>query len=252
MEIKQPTPNDLARLKLLFSEAFGDDGTFNDTFFECAYSPSRAMTVKEDGALVGMLYWFDCEYSGGKLAYIYAVATAKEYRGRGVGKALMEFTHAHLSALGYIGAILKPAEDSLFDFYGKLGYKNATRISEISPESATQGCQFSKISANEYARLRRDFLPSGGVIQEGESIALLSKISEFIRGDDFILAYSRDGENLFGYELLGNDEKAAEILHSLGAKSGKFRIVGNQIPFTMWYQFDKNAPVPEHFGFVFD
>ena len=252
MEIKQPTSNDLASLKLLFSEAFGDDGTFNDTFFECAYSPSRAMTAKEDGALVGMLYWFDCEYSGGKLAYIYAVATAKEYRGRGVCKALMEFTHAHLSALGYIGAILKPAEDSLFDFYSRLGYKNATRISEISPKSATQGCQFSKISANEYARLRRDFLPSGGVIQEGESIALLSKISEFIRGDGFILAYSSDDENLFGYELLGKDEKAPEILHSLGAKSGKFRTVGNQIPFTMWYQFDKNAPVPEHFGFVFD
>lgn len=252
MEIKQPTSNDLTRLKLLFSEAFGDDGTFNDTFFECAYSPSRAMTAKEDEALVGMLYWFDCEYSGGKLAYIYAVATAKQYRGRGVCKALMEFTHAHLSALGYIGAILKPAEDSLFDFYSRLGYKNATRISEISPESATQGCQFSKISANEYARLRRDFLPSGGVIQEKESIALLSQISEFIRGDGFILAYSRDGENLFGYELLGNDEKAPEILHSLGAKSGKFRIVGNQIPFTMWLPFKPNAPEPEHFGFVFD
>ena len=90
------------------------------------------------------------------------------------------------------------------------------------------------------------------MIQEKESIALLSQISEFIRGDGFILAYSKDGENLFGYELLGNDEKAPEILHSLGAKSGKFRIVGNQIPFTMWYQFDKNAPVPEHLGFVFD
>lgn len=144
MEIKQPTSNDLTRLKLLFSEAFGDDGTFNDTFFECAYSPSRAMTAKEDEALVGMLYWFDCEYSGGKLAYIYAVATAKQYRGRGVCKALMEFTHAHLSALGYIGAILKPAEDSLFDFYSRLGYKNATRIRKFRPKARHRVANFQK------------------------------------------------------------------------------------------------------------
>ena len=252
MTISSPKRDDIPSLKALFAEAFGDEGGFIDTFFDTAFSENHARVIYKDNKIVAMLYWFDCEYSGGKLAYIYAVATAKEYRGRGVCKALMEFTHAHLSALGYIGAILKPAEDSLFDFYSRLGYKNATRISEISLKSATQGCQFSKISANEYARLRRDFLPSGGVIQEKVSIALLSQISEFIRGDGFILAYSKDGENLFGYELLGNDEKAPEILHSLGAKSGKFRIVGNQIPFTMWYQFDKNAPVPEHLGFVFD
>ena len=62
-------------LKKLWKTVFGDSDSFIDTFFQIAFSPDRCRFTEENGEIICALYWFDCEYDGGKLAYIYAVAT---------------------------------------------------------------------------------------------------------------------------------------------------------------------------------
>ena len=48
------------------------------------------------------------EKSNHRIAYIYAVATAKKFQRKGICHKLMEETHKDLSAYGYEGAILVP------------------------------------------------------------------------------------------------------------------------------------------------
>ena len=115
-------------LKKLWKTVFGDPDAFIDSFFEIAFSPQRCLYLTENNQPVSALYWFDCEYEGGKLAYIYAVATSPEHRGKGLASQLMKDTHAHLKALGYAGAVLKPAS-GLFPFYERLGYVTSGYIS---------------------------------------------------------------------------------------------------------------------------
>lgn len=251
MTISSPKRDDIPSLKALFAEAFGDEGGFIDTFFDTAFSENRARVIYKDNKIVAMLYWFDCEYLGKPLAYIYAVATDKAYRGHGLCSILMQNTHEHLKSLGYIGTILVPSEPSLFGFYERIGYKTATFIGEFTVKSATQWCEFLEIDKNEYAILRKGYLPSDAVIQEKENLDFLEKLATFIKGEDFLLSYSIYENKLHAYEFLGNKEKAPIILCALGVKSGTFRGVGNSRPFTMLYPFEEFEP-PKYFAFAFD
>lgn len=251
MIITSPKISDIPKLKELFAEAFGDEGEFIDIFFKVAFSTDRARIVYKDEKIASMLYWFDCEYNGGKLAYIYAVATDKAYRGQGLCSLLMEDTHKHLKSLGYSGAILAPSEMSLFDFYERIGYKSCSQVDEFTVKSATQGCNFSKIDKDEYASLRRKYLPTNAVIQENEGLDFLDNLATFIKGEDFILSYSLYENKLHAFELLGNRDKAPNILSALSLKSGTFRTVGDGRPFTMLYPFESIEP-PKYFAFAFD
>ena len=116
MIIDRPQKGQIADLRALWKEAFGDSDSFLDVFFTTAYSPERCRCVTVDGEAVSALYWFDCEYSGERIAYLYAVATAENHRGHGYCQALLDDTHRHLSALGYEGVILSPGSDNAFEY----------------------------------------------------------------------------------------------------------------------------------------
>ena len=98
----------------LWQEAFGDPPEFTELFFKLGFSQKRHIHVEKDGQLAGALYWFDCLWQGKKLAYIYGVAVSEPFRGQGLSHQLMEKAHNHLRETGYHGAVLVPAEESLF------------------------------------------------------------------------------------------------------------------------------------------
>ena len=84
MIIDQPTAAQQRQLRALWQEAFGDSDEYLDIFFGTAFSPNRCRCVAIEGKVVAALYWLDCACRGRKLAYIYAVATAKTHRGQGI------------------------------------------------------------------------------------------------------------------------------------------------------------------------
>jgi hypothetical protein len=114
------------------------------------------------------------------------------------------------------------------------------------------------IEKQEYAALRRKFLPEGGIIQENENIDFLAEQARFFAGEDFLLAISKEEAAskkdvvLRGIELLGDITKAPGILHALGYEKGHFRTPGDQKPFAMYYSLTENGSVPTYFGLAFD
>lgn len=234
----------------LWQEAFGDTDEFLDLFSSTAYAPERSRTITVDGNLAAALYWFDCEYDGKKIAYIYAVATAKVYRGRGLCHQLMEQTHRHLKENGYVGAILVPGSQALFDLYTGMGYKICSHISEMVCE-AEGAVDCREIGMAEYAALRRQFLPQGGVVQEGANLDFLEKQARFFAGPGFLLAAQVNGNTLNGLELLGDHAAASALASAMGCERGRFRIPGNEIPFAMYYSLQDDS-APTYLGFAFD
>lgn len=242
---------DLQALRTLWQEAFGDDDAFLDAFFSTAFSPDRCSTITENGQLKAALYWFDCHVHGEKIAYLYAVATGKAFRGQGLCRRLMEQTHLHLKAHGYAGAILVPGESGLFSMYRKMGYRVCGEIQEFSCAPCPSDLILERIGIAEYTLLRRQMLPQGGVLQEGENLTFLQSQFSLFKGDGLLLAARREDDTLFCAELLGSTSAAPYILDALGCEYGTFRAPGPGHRFAMYYPLS-DFSAPSYFALAFD
>lgn len=252
MRIDHPRPDQIPGLRTLWSLAFGDTAAFLDLFFHGVYAPDRCRCVTEGEQVTAALYWFDAQCHGQKYAYLYAVATHPDFRGQGLCRALMADTHEILKAQGYAGALLVPQEEGLRQMYASMGYREATRVSEFFCAAGETPVSIRPISVEEYAGLRRQYLPQGGVIQEGANLALLEKTAGLYAGEDFLLAAGAEKESLWGMELLGNTGKAPGILKALGFPCGTFRTCGGEKPFSMYFPFWDDTGKPSYFGLAFD
>ena len=217
------------KLKQHWKTVFGDTDAFLDAFFSIAYSPDRCRYLMEDDAVVSALYWFDCEYEGGKLAYIYAVATDPNHRGKGLASHLMMQTHEHLKELGYAGAVLKPAK-GLFPFYERLGYLPSGYIRRFTA-NAGNPIPLKELTAEEFSQMRRKFLPKNGVRQEGLTLEFLHSFSHFYAAEDALVCACPQEGVIFEY--LGNPHSAPGILGALGITQGEIPTPGTEIPHTM-------------------
>lgn len=251
MTIKQPAYGDIPALGQLWKQAFGDSDEFIASFFNTGFAPQRSRCVFVQGLPVAMLYWFDCSCRGERLAYLYAVATDKAFQGKGLCHQLMADTHAHLERLGYAGTVLVPGNEGLFRLYADMGYEAFGGLNEFSCEAPARASVLRRLTPEEYARLRREHLPAGGVEQEGPLLDLLGMHAEFYAGEDFLLAAYQEADALTVPELLGNAAAAPNILGALGAKRGSFRTPGTGRKFAM-YRALTQIKAPAYFGLALD
>lgn len=250
MTIKSPVSE--VPLRQLWKEAFGDSDAFLDSFFGAAFSPERSRCAEEDGKLLGALYWFDVQVRQQKYAYLYAIATAKDSRGKGVCRALMAATHSELKAQGYSGCILVPQSQTLFRFYGAMGYQQCAGVEEIVCTAAAEAVPLKEITAAEYAALRRKLLPPGGVVQEQENLEFLQTQCKLYAGEKCLLAATQKDGLLTAMEYLGETALCGGILRTLNCARGTFRMPGAQMPFAMYLPFFESSIKPEYFGLAFD
>lgn len=239
-------------LRGLWKTAFGDDDAFLDKFFTLAFAPERCRCITEDDSVLAALYWLDTTCEGRRLAYIYAVATDPAHRNRGLCRRLMENTLSALKARGYDGALLVPVTPDLIRMYEKMGFSPCTTVSEFWCGPQIPAAPLHKVDSAAYALARKNLLPPGAVLQEGENLAFLESQATFCTGPGFAAAVTAEGEKLHCLELLGDPAAAPHILKALGYDYGFFRCPGKGKTFAMLYPLTDSCPKPSYFGFAFD
>ena len=246
-------PNELLipGLRELWKKSFGDTDEFLDLFFSTAYAPDRCRCIADGDAVQSVLYWFDCFLEGQKMAYIYAVATDPDFRGRGLCRALMEDTMEVLRERGYSAAALLPQEEWLINMYAGMGFTPCTTVTE-KLYTAGEEIPARRIDAQEYAHLRRGLLPAGGVIQEGENLAFLAGMAKLYAGEHFLAAVMETEGELWCPEFLGDPAAFPGLVKTLGFPEGRCRMPGGDRPFAMFRPLSKDAAKPLYFGLVFD
>lgn len=247
-----PSVRHIPQLRQLWKTAFGDTDAFLDSFFRTAFSCDRCRCVLDGNAVAAVLYWFDCTIGDEKTAYIYAVATHPDFRNRGLCRMLMADTHALLKARGYASALLVPQKESLRAMYAGMGYRNCGGLEVRECTAADTPAALRAIGAEEFAALRRQFLPEQGVVQECENLAFLAEQLQFYTGDGFLLAAYAEDRTLHGVELLGCCTNLPGIVKALDCDRGSFRRPGSAIPFAMFRPVTDSAITPSYFGFAFD
>ena len=110
----------------LWQEAFGDSREFVDAFFAHFPCDDCAHTLSLGGRVVSVLYALPSTLciagSEHSAAYIYAVATAADCRGRGYMQLLVERVEGLLRSRGVEYLYLLPASGTLRNYYSRLGY----------------------------------------------------------------------------------------------------------------------------------
>lgn len=252
MNIDYPVPAQTAGLRRLWKLAFGDEDAFLDLFFTHAYAPNRCRCITEAEEVTAALYWFDTECAGQKFAYLYAVATHPAHQNRGLCRALMEDVHRLLTAQSYDGLLLVPQSEALAAMYRKMGFSDCTTVTEFTAPAEDTPLPLRRLSAPEYARLRRMMLPPDGILQEGESLSFLSSLALYFAGNGWLSAVSIDGQKLHCHELLGDPDVSYALVAALGCREGFFRIPGADKPFAQYLPLRTDCVKPGYFGLAFD
>lgn len=140
--------DDLKQIKSLWLNVFaGDDDKTVEYFYKnCVHK--KCLGAFCDDKPVSMLFLVDCCYCEKKGAYVYAVCTLPEFRGRGISGSLIEYS----KSLGYDFLWLIPASESLFCFYSRFGFETKLYSGERREN---------RISFNESDEIVFDFLFDG-------------------------------------------------------------------------------------------
>ena len=134
-----------------------------------------------------------------------------------------------------------------------MGYEDCTTISTVISASQPVTVLVHPIDPEEYGKLRKKYLPKGGVIQEGASLNFLSTQYTFYTGPGFVMcAAPKTPDLLLAAEYLGDTEVIPGVLCALGYAMGSFRVPGATTPFAMICPFRKDSPRPSYFGLSFD
>lgn len=246
MTIDSPKQHNIPALRKLWQEAFEDGDDFLDGFFSTGFSPIRCRCLWQNNTLAAALYWFDCQWAGKKVAYVYAVATLKDFQGKGLCRALMEDTHAHLHKEGYAGAVLVPGSEELFKLYGKLGYAPCCKKTELTMQANKPVTNCRQITVSEYHNLQKMFLPENAVFHGETALVFVATFCKFYAGEGFAFCAGKDEDTLYFQEFLGDISKVPGILTALKAEKGVLRIPGGR-EFAMYHSLHGDSALPDYF-----
>lgn len=128
-------PQDIPAQRALWQLAFGDTDAYVDNFYQTYYRPERVLVLEEDGLIRSMTAWFDTTFAVPgrgryRAAYLYAVATHPDCRGRGLAARLLADADGYFRGLGIPAVTTVPAESSLHRFFGANGFRECFRMAE--------------------------------------------------------------------------------------------------------------------------
>lgn len=283
MSVRPSAPEDVPAQRELWKLAFGDSDAYIDHFYRTYYRPERVIVLEEDGAVRSMTAWFDTALAlpgrgEFRAAYLYAVATHPDCRGRGLAGKLLAGADEYFRSLGIPAVTTVPAEPSLHNFFGANGFRECFvhgrfRKQELTVPAGDCPCSMDPLPAAVYSGLREAIL-SGTVhiVLPREAAAYQEGICRLSGGGLYALetplgacalcAEGMEDGSLLIKELLGNPDARACALkwlpRLLPGWSGHCRTPEGTEPFGMLKWLDPvleqrwNWDTSGYLGLAFD
>ena len=168
--LRTAVKTDLPGICALWQEAFGDTPEAAAYFFE-SFPDCISYVAEDRGRIVSMVHALPQILSPDTpAAYVYAVATLRTHRGRGLCRELMAFAEADLQQRGFDCCVLTPGELSLFDYYAGLGYQIAFTRRRVPFDRGTA------ISLSEYLTRREALLTEPHMVYDEATLEYAQKV----------------------------------------------------------------------------
>lgn len=154
---------DIPALKSLWQEAFGDSQDYVDFYFSNRFQPQETLVLGQPAD--AMLTLLPAGWTAGgeemPVRYVYAVATRRSARSKGLSTLLMSAADDWMKRSGIEAAFLVPAQKSLFGFYARQGFRRSVLMLDTLklPKSGKSGGNvlLTPCSLEDFCRLRREF-----------------------------------------------------------------------------------------------
>ena len=243
-------PDDIPALTALWQLCFGDPAEAVQGFFATLWEEITVFQTEDASA---MLTAMPVSWQGHPAAYLYAVGTHPDHRGQGLCRELMTFAEETLKSRGCSYSILSPAEESLFRFYGNMGYE--TCFFAETRKFSTGECAETAVSvtAEQYGLLRKNRMPEG--VQYPESLLQMQKSFGFLLqiGETGCAAVERHGDGFLVRELLADDPAAAAaaVCRFCNAQEITCKIPGS-VPYGMAKSLDGSPLSDSWLGLAFE
>lgn len=117
------TIHDLPALKTIWLSCFDEREDAAELFLRRNLATCHVYACETDGDLVAALYLIGCVLGGKRAHYLCGAATLPAYRGRGIMSALIAYALKDASKCGDRYSLLLPAEESLYRYYARFGYR---------------------------------------------------------------------------------------------------------------------------------
>ena len=153
---------DIPQLRALWQQVFCDDpDDVLDTFFTTLYPTCNTFVARADDTICAMLYALPQAIVAGEhtqtAAYLYSIATAPAYRGRGACRGLMQLAEKQLRSQGIALLLLAAETPELADMYRSFGYTGSHSIYVPQPFPVPAG-RAQMLTPTEYAGVRETLL----------------------------------------------------------------------------------------------
>lgn len=165
VKLRTSEQRDVPALKELWKLAFGDEDAYIDHFFTQYYRPERMLVLEEDGEVRAMTAWFDmpvvsAEGTVWPSAYLYAVATHPDCRGKGFASRLLTFADQWLGEKGFVCLTTVPARPDLHVFFGQNGFQECFALEqrEYIPRIKIAPAPLENVGPEAYGMLRERVL----------------------------------------------------------------------------------------------
>lgn len=280
--VRLSIPGDIPAQRQLWKLAFGDSDSYIDNFYTAYYRPERVLVLEEDGVIRSMTAWFDTTLvlpGAGEFraAYLYAVATHPDCRGRGLAAELLRGADDYFRACSIPAVTTVPAQPSLHAFFGKNGFEEFFTLDQHTldplplPDEAP-GFPLVPVTPKAYGQLRETLLsdlphvayPQDALDYQAGCCAMSGGglyAAHTGRGTAIFCAEGMEDGQLILKELLGPPAAREALLRRLPsllpAFSGVYRCPGPSIPFAMLkFLSASSAPLKGHItaylGLAFD
>jgi len=244
-------PGRVPALMDLWMEAFGEEKEAVLPFFREIFPLCRAWQTEEDGVLCAMGYALPQTVRIGETdlpaAYLYAVATKKEYRGRGIASRLLQEMEQALRDEGFAGLLLVPANVGLFAFYEKLGLLPFSFRDWMTV--AAEAGEVETCSPEEYLGLRKRYLRE--FPHNVPPAAVLNHLMLF-RWQGGCGAAERTESGVVFRELLGDPSGAAAALTAMGETTARAMLPAGDVPYAVAKPLTTDFPKTGYFAFAME
>ena len=116
------TSKDLKEIRDLWQECFHDQEKFVDYYFQHKFDPNRVLVYRIENRIISMMHLnpYQVVYNDQiyPISYVVAVATKKEYQGRGHMRKLMDTALHFLYNQGEIFSLLMPIDSRIYERFG--------------------------------------------------------------------------------------------------------------------------------------
>lgn len=112
-----------AECRALWIDVFGDEREQVDRFLIDIHREDNLLTHSEQGRVVSMLNIVEIATDLGSTAYLYAIATASEWRGQGFAGQLIHQAIEVARKREYKAVMLIPSDQSLVGYYERFGFE---------------------------------------------------------------------------------------------------------------------------------